>query len=294
MGIEISSQTCKFYLKTSMDKKISLQEKANYIREEIIRVAVSNGAGHIAPSLSCVDILVSLYYACMSFRADDPLWEDRDRLIFSKGHGCYALYAILADKGILPRQEWECFYKEGSTLSGCVERRVEYGLEAGCGSLGHGLPIAVGLAFGGKLQKKRFHTFCVSGDGEFQEGTTWEALQFAVKHQLNNLTIIVDFNRLQAMDFIVNVLDKEERDLIKRLEGFGLLPIIAPGHDSEQIAEAIKKTKVSSGSSPKVIIAETIKGFGLKCMENVPRFHFRVPTNEELSLGRTYNKNAKL
>ena len=271
----------------ALNKK-ELKKKADQIRSEVIEVAVKNKAGHIAPSLSCVDILVALYYNVLSYKKEDPLWEHRDRLIFSKGHGCYALYAILADIGMMPKKEWRGFYTKKSTLSGCIERRPEYGLEAGCGSLGHGLPIATGVALGAKLQGKRFRTFCIVGDGEMQEGTTWETLQFAVKHELGNLVIIIDANRLQAMDFITNVLDRETRDNIKRLKGFGLLPLICDGHDIYGLVNVLRNAKMDCSIRPKVIIAETIKGFGLKCMENIPKFHFRIPSEEELSMGRSF------
>lgn len=265
-----------------------LQKKADQIRHDLIDISVKNGAGHIAPSLSCVDILVALYYNAMNYKPFDSLWDKRDRLIFSKAHGCYALYAILADKRVLPKKEWISFYSSKSTLLGCMERRLDFGLEAGCGSLGHGLPIAVGLAFGAKLQNKKYRIFCVMGDGEMQEGTTWEAIQYAVKHEINNLTIIVDDNRLQAMDFIVNVLDRTVEDKIKRLKGFGLSPVICDGHDALKLAAAIKRANKSSLKVPQVIIAQTTKGYGLKCMESIPKFHFRTPTAEELKLGRTY------
>lgn len=271
-----------------MNKINFLQKKANFIRDEIIRVAIPNGAGHIAPSLSSVDILVTLYHDVMAYKPEDPLWEDRDRLIFSKAHGCYALYAILTDMGVIPKEEWEGFYTEKSTLLGCMERRSEYGLEAGCGSLGHGLPIAIGLAFGAEIQKKKYHTYCILGDGELQEGSTWEALQFAVKHEVKNLTIIIDCNRLQAMDFVINILDREESDMIKRLQGFGLSPVVCPGHDIGKLADCIRTAKTSRENRPSVIIAETIKGYGLKCMENVPKFHFRIPNEEEIKLGKSY------
>ncbi|MDO8603601.1 MAG: 1-deoxy-D-xylulose-5-phosphate synthase N-terminal domain-containing protein [Candidatus Omnitrophota bacterium] len=264
-----------------------LREKADYIRDDVIKVAVRNGAGHIAPSLSCVDILVALYYESMSYKADDPLCKDRDRLVFSKAHGCYALYSILADKDILPKKEWHNFYKAESGLLGCMERRIEYGLEAGCGSLGHGLPMAVGLAFGAQIQKEKYYTFCVIGDGEMQEGTTWESLQFAVKHEVKNLIVIIDCNRLQAMDFIKNVLDREKIDIVKRLKGFGLSPAMCPGHDAAKLADCVNIAKSFTENRPKIIIAETVKGFGLKCMENVPKFHFRIPTQEELSMGKS-------
>lgn len=155
-----------------------LCKKANQIRKDIVEVAIRNGAGHIAPSLSCVDILTALYYRIMNI-SRYPQWEERDRLIFSKAHGCYGLYAILADIGYIKREDWENFYK-GSFLSGCVERSLENGIEASCGSLGHGLPIAVGIAFGAKLQNKSYRVYCIVGDGEMQEGSNWEAVQFAV------------------------------------------------------------------------------------------------------------------
>lgn len=260
-----------------------LKNKASQIRESIISVCVKNNAGHIAPSLSTVDILVALYYEVLRFKQSDPCWPLRDRLVFSKGHGCYGLYAILADKKIIPDKQWKGFYTKASNLCGCLERNVKYGLEVGCGSLGHGLPMAVGIAFAAKLQKKNFRVFCLVGDGELQEGSNWEAFQFAVKHKLDNLIIIVDANRLQAMDFIVNVLDDNVNDILSRLKGFGLKTIACPGHDPAKIVSAIKAK--SKRRVPLAIVAKTIKGYGLKCMENVPKFHFRIPTQKELEKG---------
>lgn len=275
------------------EKEIFLRKKANYIRDEVLRVAIPNGAGHIAPSLSCVDILIALYYDCLSYDPKNTLWEERDRLIFSKGHGAYALYAILADLGVIPKEEWNNFYIEGkSKLCGCVERQLEYGLEAGCGSLGHGLSITVGMALGAQLQKKPYYTFCLVGDGELEEGATWEALQFGVKHGLKNLIVIVDNNRLAATDFLTNIMDREEGDLIKRLQGFGLSPVVCPGHNIVKLVDCIQMAKSSSEETPKVIVAKTIKGFGLKCMENVPKFHFRIPTEEDLKMGKTYESES--
>lgn len=291
MGFNTSARTRKFYLiKEFMIKPKLLRQKANYIRNEVINISVRNKAGHIASSLSCVDILVALYYSVMKYRPDNPLWEERDRLVFSKAHGCYALYAILADIGVMPLKEWKNFYTQASSLPGCTERKPEYGVEAGCGSLGHGLPIAIGIAFGFKLQRKPYHTFCIVGDGELQEGSSWEALQFAVKHKIDNLTIVIDFNRLQAMDFIVNILDKKTNDMVKRLKGFGLSPVVCHGHDAAMLEKCILAVNSSVGKRPKVVVAETTKGFGLKCMENVPKFHFRIPTEEEISMGRAYER----
>lgn len=267
-----------------------LLDKANYIRRDVIDVSVANGAGHIAPSLSCIDILVSLYYAAMNL-CHDPSWEDRDRLVFSKAHGCYGLYAILADRGYLERIDWEAFYK-GSFLAGCVERNVAHGIEAGCGALGHGLPIATGIAFGARLQQKDFRVYCIVGDGEMQEGSNWEALQFAVKHKLANLTVIIDCNELQAMDFLENVLTVKGRkqDLHAKVDAFGCIVKECDGHDPDAIATTIEKWSMQQHAlvAPQVLLAKTIKGYGLMCMENIPKFHFRLPSEEELKMGNRY------
>ena len=267
-----------------------LHKKANQIRGDLIKIAVKNGAGHIAPSLSCVDILIALYYRIMKL-SKNPNWQERDRIIFSKGHGCYGLYAVLADIGYLDREDWENFYK-GSFLSGCLERSVKHGIEASCGSLGHGLPMAVGLALGAKLQNQAYRIYCIVGDGEMQEGSNWEAIQFAVKHQLSNLTVILDNNKLQAMDFLENILTVEGRkdDLQKKMKAFGFVVKTCNGHNIKSIISIIEKwVKIEEDlCAPQMLIANTIKGCGLICMENVPKFHFRLPTEEELKIGKCY------
>ncbi|MDD2653681.1 MAG: transketolase [Candidatus Omnitrophica bacterium] len=266
-----------------------LNKKAKAIRKDIIDICVRNQAGHIAPSFSTVEILTVLYYGIMNYQKNNPEWEDRDRLVLSKAHGCYGLFAILSDIGVIPKKEWGNFYTRSGKLSGCVERKLCYGLEVGCGSLGHGLPIAVGIAYGAKKQKKKYHTFCLTGDGELQEGSNWEALQFAVKHKVNNLTIIIDANRLQAMDFLANILDRKDYEIINRLKGFGLHPEVCSGHCVAGLFERLKKKP--SKNVPRVIVAKTIKGYGLKCMENVPKFHYRVPTGEELDAEDLYGQS---
>ncbi len=267
-----------------------LCKKANQIRKDIVEIAIRNGAGHIAPSLSCVDILTALYYRIMNI-SRNPQWEDRDRLVFSKAHGCYGLYAILADIGYIKRKDWENFYK-GSFLSGCIERSIEHGIEASCGSLGHGLPMAAGIAFGAKLQNKAYRIYSIVGDGEMQEGSNWEAVQFAVKHKLSNLTVIIDNNTLQAMDFLENVLTLEGRvdDLQRKMQAFGFEIITCDGHNIQAVVSTLEKWKEGAKdlSAPQVLIANTVKGYGLRCMENIPKFHFRVPTEEELKMGSRY------
>jgi transketolase len=267
-----------------------LAARANRIRREVVEIACANGAGHIAPSLSCIDILAVLYYRCLHFN-NDPSWPERDRLVFSKGHGAYGLYAILADLGWIPREDWTSFYR-GSPLSGCIERDVTRGIEAGTGSLGHGLPIAAGMAFGARIAGYDWRTVCILGDGEMQEGSCWEAIQFAVKHRLGNLLTIVDANRLQAMDFLDRVLTPADRDddLRRKLEGFGMEVADIDGHDQAALARVIGdwRDNPPPPDRPIALIAHTIKGYGVKAMENVPHFHFRLPTAADLAQGVRY------
>lgn len=274
-----------------MEKMLSLEglrKKADLIRRRLVEVSVRNGAGHIAPSLSCVDILTFLYYHEMNI-SNDPGWPDRDRLIFSKAHGAYGLYAILADIGYLKPDAWENFY-QGSFLCGCIEQSLAHGIEAGCGALGHGLPMATGVAFGARLQNRSFRSICMVGDGELQEGSNWEAIQFAAKYRLDNLLIIVDANGLQAMDSLSGVLSPEDfyEDLWGKLNAFGCHVEKCKGHDMEDLQRAFESLKKNGRGKPCALLARTIKGYGIKAIENVVKFHFRVPAPEEMAMGVRY------
>ena len=218
--------------------------KANKIRKEILRVAVKNKQGHIAPSLSCVDILTVLYY---------QVADKEDTIILSKGHGCYGLYAIWADLGLLDKDKWE-----GFKLDGCVD---------GYGSLGHGLPIGVGVAFANKIMNKDCHTWVIIGDGECQEGSNWEALSFMYHHDLDNITVIVDDNKLQAMDKTDRIMYAILDD---RFEGWGFMPYRCNGHNHRELEAEL-------GTKPQILIADTVKGYGVKEMEGVAKWHYRCP-----------------
>jgi transketolase len=226
---------------------INLKDKSDFIRKEVIRIAFKHKLGHLAPSLSCIDILVTLHYSIM---------KDGDNFILSKGHGCYGLYAILADKGIIDRDIWETF-----RLSGCVERGP--GILAGTGSLGHGLPMAVGLAYSKQLSHKSGRVFCLLGDGEMQEGSNWEAIQFSVKHKLGNLFMIVDCNGLMAME------KTDDAETIRdRLIGFGVCV---------EWSNPNTYSTFLPHKDPKAILISTIKGKGLPCMEGIAKWHYRLP-----------------
>jgi transketolase len=261
------------------------------INQDMLEICIPARAGHIAPSLSCTEILVALYYHEMNI-AEDPHWEDRDRMIFSKAHGCYSLYAILADIGYIPQKQWHNFYRD-SELSGCSEQNIDFGIEASCGSLGHGLPMAVGQAFAAKLQKKNINVYCIIGDGEMQEGTNWEALQFASKFKLDNLIIIIDANKLQAMDFVDKVLTDQDiiSDLTMKMQAFGCHVETCNGHSLSALLDTFSSLKsLEHNNGPKALIADTIKGHGLNCMEGVAKFHFRLPKEEDLAQGGLYEK----
>jgi transketolase len=279
----------------SILRRLSVDEaerKAHQIRADVVQVATRNEAGHIAPSLSAIDVLTSLYY-CVMRLSSDPTWEGRDRLVFSKAHGCYGLYSILADIGYLERKDWEDFYR-GSFLFGCIERSPNHGIEASCGSLGHGLPLATGMAFGAKLQKKDYKVYCIVGDGELQEGSNWEAIQFAAKYRLSNLVLIVDHNSLQAMDFVKNIMGRPSSDgeFEDKLSAFGFAVDTCNGHDMGTVTSLLaqRPSEESGLDRPRALVARTVKGYGLHCMENIAKFHFRLPTEEEMRLGNRYDK----
>jgi transketolase len=223
-------------------------DKANELRKQILEVATKHKQGHIAPSLSCLDILTVLYYQIAS---------ERDTIILSKGHGCYGLYAIWADLGLLPKEKWQNF-----ELPGCVD---------GYGSLGHGLPVAVGVAYANKQIGNDKHTWVIVGDGEMQEGSCWEALSFMFHHTLTNITVIVDCNRLQAMDRINDILFQS---LPRRLQGWGFMPYTCDAHDHEDLVLWLE-------AKPMVLLAKSVKGNGVDYMENKAEWHYRWPDGSE-------------
>ena len=226
---------------------INTTEKAEALRKNVFETSVRNNQGHIAPSLSCLDILTVLYYHTA---------KPDDSIILSKGHGCYALYAIWADKGLIPKEKWENF-----ELPGCLE---------GYGSLGHGLPVAVGEAFANQKLGNDKHVWVIVGDGELQEGSNWEALAFMFHHELRNLTVIVDCNGLQAMDEINNILFQM---LPGRFMGWGFETEECDGHDHIQLTQELEYR-------PPILMAWTIKGKGFDYMENCAEWHFKVPYDE--------------
>jgi len=253
------------------------------IREKTIALSCNSGAGHLAPSLSTVEILVILFRDFLRFNANDAKDNSRDRLIFSKGHGAYAYYVILNQLGFLPKEELDTFY-HGASIKGCLTQNLDYMIEASTGSLGHGLPIAVGMAQAFKMQGKTNKVVCIVGDGEMQEGSNFEALSLAYRFKLDNLLLIVDANNLQAMDRVSDVgLDNER--LAKVLHAYTDNFSKIDGHDEMLLIKEMKKFFAAKNEMFSIMFCDTVKGKGVKVCEDSIAHHFRCPTQDGYVLG---------
>lgn len=259
---------------------MELQEKARQIRRLILKTACFGGAGHIAPALSMADIITELYFGgIMRYDAQNPHWEGRDAFILSKGHACLALYAVLAEAGFFPREELRTFLHKGSKLGGHPNMHYVPGVEASTGALGHGLLFAVGIAMADKMDGRANHTYVVTGDGECQEGSVWEGIMSAVCHKLDNLTVIIDHNKFQAMDRVETIMGFH--DFPAKLRAFGCCVLDIDGHDHAAIHEALLARE---SGKPVVVVANTVKGKGISFMEEQPLWHCRMPNEEELQI----------
>jgi len=262
----------------------TLQKRARWVRRKVLEMTVKAGAGHIAPSFSCVDILVALYFGGI-LRVDyrNPGWANRDRFILSKGQAAVALYAVLAARGFFPLAELMTFTQKGSRLGGHTEDTIP-GVEAFTGSLGHGLPIAAGMALAAKIDKKRYLTVTLLGAGECHEGSVWEAAMFAAQHGLGNLVAIIDNNGLSATDFLKDYLDLAP--LEEKWASFGGETVVTDGHSFEELLPALEKAHYRRSGKPLAVIALTTKGKGVSFMENKPLWHYRIPAGGELTMAR--------
>jgi transketolase len=226
-----------------------------------------------------VDILTVLYYTFLRIDPRNPQDPDRDRFILSKGHGGVALYAVLADKGFFDRQHLATHGRRGTILGGHPDMHKVPGVEASTGALGHGLSFASGIALAGKKDKKNYRVVVVLGDGECQEGSVWEAALFAPQHKLDNLTVIIDHNKLQAMDKLENIIGLDP--LTEKWESFGWAVEEVDGHNISALQALFAKLPFKRGK-PSLVIAHTVKGKGISFMENVPIWHYRQPGPEEM------------
>ena len=255
-----------------------LPSVANEIRKEIIRMLGTSGSGHPGGSLSAADILTSLYFHELRHDPKNPMWDDRDRFILSKGHGCPVLYATLAEAGYFPKSQLATLRKLGSPLQGHPDQRFIPYLEASTGSLGQGLSVASGIALAGQMDKKSYWTYCLMSDGEIEEGQTWEAIAFAGFHKLDHLIGIVDYNGFQLDGPVKEILDLEP--MVDKWKAFRWHVQEIDGHNIPQILQAIEKAKAAP-RAPHVLVAHTVKGKGVSFMENNNYFHGVAPTAEE-------------
>ncbi|MFZ4776056.1 MAG: transketolase [Terrimicrobiaceae bacterium] len=242
------------------------------LKRQIVLATVAAGEGHIASAFSILDILWVLY-GVLRIDPADPRNEGRDRFILSKGHGSLALYAVLAKKGFFPIAQLEHFGEFNSPLGGHPDCNKVPGVEASTGSLGHGFPMAVGMALGLRIKKSSMRIYCLIGDGEANEGSVWEAAMLANHHKLGNLTCILDYNHSGDRALCLG-------DLRQKFTAFGWESCEIDGHDHHQILMALN---VTGGEAPRMIIANTIKGKGCQEMENNPAWHHKAPSPVELS-----------
>lgn len=268
-------------------QNLSIQElelKANQIREDIIKMLLEAGSGHSAGPLGMADVFTALYFSVLNHKPDDPEWGERDRLFLSNGHICPVRYATMARAGYFPIEELKTLRKLGSRLQGHPEREKLPGVETTSGPLGSGLAQASGYAYAARMDgstgspQVHFRVYCICSDGEHDEGNHWEAVMFAGKYKLSNLTAIVDRNNIQIDGHTEDVMPLEP--LAEKYQAFGWHVLEVDGHNLEQIITACQEAKAIY-EKPTVIIAHTIPGKGVDFMENKYEWHGKPPNAEE-------------
>jgi len=255
-----------------------LETKATVIRRHVIEMTHEAGSGHPGGSLSATDIITTLYFHVLNVDPKNPQWEDRDRFVLSKGHAAPALYAALAEKGFFPVEELMTLRKLGSRLQGHPDMRKTPGVEASTGSEGQGLSISIGMALGAKLDRKNYRIYVMLGDGEMNCGQTWEAAMAAAHYKVDNLTAIVDRNKLQLDGPTEKIMNIEP--LADKWKAFGWHMVEINGHDIKEIINSITMAKEVKGK-PTVVIAHTVKGKGVSFMEGSVAFHGKAPNEEQ-------------
>ena len=260
----------------------NLKAKAFDLRKDAVDIIVAGKGGHIGGDMSVMDILISLYFCQMNVSPDRLEDPDRDRFVLSKGHSVEAYYAVLAAKGFLDLEDVKAnFSKFGSKYIGHPNNKLP-GIEMNSGSLGHGLPVCVGMALAGKMDHKDYRVYTLLGDGEIEEGQVWEASMFAGHRKLDNLVVIVDNNNMQIDGTLDEVCSPDPID--KKFEAFNFHVIhVADGNDFAQLAEAFKEARETKGM-PTAIIAHTLKGKGVSYMEGQVGWHGKAPNDEEYAI----------
>ncbi len=263
---------------TIKHQAVDLRELTKRIRRHSVVMTHLAKASHVGSSLSMIELLAVLYGRILRVDPTQPDWPDRDRFILSKGHGCAAYYAVLAETGFFPLEWLDTFYKNGSKLPGHSTHTHVPGVEISTGSLGHGLSVATGMALAAKRDYKPYRIFCMLSDGECDEGSTWEPILFAPQYQLDNLIAIVDYNKIQSLGTIKEVIDLEP--FAQKWRAFGWAVQEVDGHNLEEIEKILARVPFEPGK-PSCIIAHTVKGKGVSFMENKLLWHYRSPQGRE-------------
>lgn len=257
----------------------STTELARRIRVHALRMTSAGGGSHIASVFSVADILAVLYLDILRVDPSRPAWPDRDRFILSKGHAGAGVYAVLAERGFFPVEKLQTHYRDGSHLSGHVSHKGVQGVELSTGSLGHGLSVGTGMAYGAKLDRHAWRVVVLLSDGECDEGSNWEALLFAAHHKLDNLVAIVDYNKVQSLDTVANTLGLEP--FADKWRSFGWTVIEVDGHNHASLRAALATIPARLGT-PTCVLAHTVKGKGVSFMENTVLWHYRTAEGDEL------------
>lgn len=265
-----------------MDSLSNLKEKAKWVKRELLKIHKIAPGTRLASSLSCIEILTTLYYGkILTFDSKNLNWEKRDRFIISKGHGSIALYPILADLGFFNKEQLKKVGKPGGILGDIPDCTIP-GYETINGSLGHGLGVASGISIALKNKKRKEKVYVLSGDGELYEGAMWEAIMFSGNHNLNNLVLIVDYNKICMLDYLKNILDIESIE--EKFKSFGWSFRRIDGHDIEELKAVFREAKKYTGDKPLVIIADTVKGKGVPSLECDHLCHVKGVNADEIDI----------
>ena len=261
----------------------NIGKKANIIRKDIIEMISNAKGGHIGGALSIADIMTVLYFYILRIDPKNPEWEDRDRVVLSKGHASAAWYATLAERGYFPKKELLTFDHINSRLQGHPDMNKTPGVDMSSGSLGQGISAALGMALAARYLKKTYRTFVILGDGETQEGQVWEAAMVAANYKTDNLIVILDYNKLQLFGETNTIMNIEP--VIEKWKTFGWNTIEINGHRINEIVRALENAVKFEGK-PTIIIAHTVKGKGVSFMENKVKWHSLAPTKEQTEQAR--------
>jgi transketolase len=260
-----------------------LQRLSSEAREAIVNALVCAGCGHPGGAFSCVDVLIALFFNVLKIDPSNPKWDERDRFILSKGHSSVALYSVMHLRGFFGREVLLTFRQDESSLGGHPDMHKVPGIEMSTGSLGHGLSVGIGLALAARIDKKKYRTFVLLGDGETQEGSVWEAAMSASHYELDNLIAIVDRNMLQIDGSTEDVMSLEPYK--KKWEAFGWKVKEIDGHDMAEILNTLEKVPFKK-NKPSLIIANTVKGKGISFMENNPEWHGKALKGEHAEIAK--------